>query len=527
MHRPCPAAPSSDGAAGPPRLPGLAPSRPPDGAAGADPVPLRGRGAPGARSSPARPSMRPSAPLPGAARTGSTSTPTATSASGPSGRCSAAPAARSGCRCSISGSSTPRPVTVNVIRDGVPTPVPYPAAAVRLRPQQDRAAAAGQPRLCGLSPALSAERPARCSTSSSRSSGASYFRFLGRDQRYGLSARGLAINVGKAAKTEEFPFFREFWVEHARSPTPTGPSSMRCSTARRSPAPTVSTSTPAARRRSTSRVTLFPRRPITVGRPRAADLDVLRGRERPPADDDFRPELHDSDGLLMHTGAGEWIWRPLRNPPGRSDLGLHRQQSARLRPDAARPHLRALPGPRASITSAPGYWVEPIGGWGEGRVELVEIPTGDETHDNSSPTGRRSSPTNPARRSPVGYRMRAVAADSTTCIPGGKAVNTFQTPARASGSAEPGDPTHAPLHHRFRGRRPRLLPRRPRAGAGRPVASAGRITHTFVVPNAHTQRLPRRHRREARGRAVDRSAGLPAAGNRTLTETWTYPWTAE
>src|SRR5271154_7150523 len=42
--------------------------------------------------------------------------------------------------------------------------------------------------------------------------GASYFRALGKDQRYGLSARGLALDTGLSSG-EEFPRFTEFWLE--------------------------------------------------------------------------------------------------------------------------------------------------------------------------------------------------------------------------------------------------------------------------------------------------------------------------
>ena len=65
--------------------------------------------------------------------------------------------------------------------------------------------------------------------------------------------------------------------------------------------------------------------------------------------DDFRGELHDSDGLLMHTGAGEWIWRPLSNPAAPERFGLPRHQPARLRAPAARPQLQRLPGPRSRL----------------------------------------------------------------------------------------------------------------------------------------------------------------------------------
>ena len=45
--------------------------------------------------------------------------------------------------------------------------------------------------------------------------GASYFRVVGKGQVYGLSARGPAIDTALPSG-EEFPRFREFWVERPK-----------------------------------------------------------------------------------------------------------------------------------------------------------------------------------------------------------------------------------------------------------------------------------------------------------------------
>ena len=42
--------------------------------------------------------------------------------------------------------------------------------------------------------------------------GASYFRLLGKDQRYGQSARGLALDCGEMDRPEEFPIFTDWWL---------------------------------------------------------------------------------------------------------------------------------------------------------------------------------------------------------------------------------------------------------------------------------------------------------------------------
>ena len=145
-----------------------------------------------------------------------------------------------------------RPVTVNVIRDGVPTPVPYQRAAVRLRPQQDRAAAAGEPRLCRLPPALPAERPARSSTSSSRSSARAISASSGATSAT-ASRRAGSRQCRASGEPEEFPYFREFWVEMPAAGRRPG---HRLRAARRPVgrrAPTASRSTRRPRPRSTSR----------------------------------------------------------------------------------------------------------------------------------------------------------------------------------------------------------------------------------------------------------------------------------
>jgi glucans biosynthesis protein len=103
--------------------------------------------------------------------------------------------------------------------------------------------------------------------------------------------------------------------------------------------------------------------------------------ERPKAAD-WRPEIHDSDGLALWTGKGERIWRPLINPPqvqtndfqdsAPKGFGLMQRDRdfANYQDDGAFYNKR------------PGIWVEPKGDWGAGAVELVEIPTQDEIQDN-------------------------------------------------------------------------------------------------------------------------------------------------
>lgn len=98
--------------------------------------------------------------------------------------------------------------------------------------------------------------------------------------------------------------------------------------------------------------------------------------------DDYRPEVHDSDGLLMHNGAGEWLWRPLDNAKflrvssfednNPSGFGL-------MQRDRSLEHYLDF---EANYHERPSVWVEPAGDWGKGTVQLVEIPSQQEIHDN-------------------------------------------------------------------------------------------------------------------------------------------------
>lgn len=210
--------------------------------------------------------------------------------------------------------------------------------------------------------------------------GASYFRMVGRDQSYGLSARGLAVNTA-LPQGEEFPRFTEFWLER--------------------PGPQATTLTFHALLDSRSvtgayRFELDPNSGTLLdvetrlfARADVAKLGVapltsmfMWGENRVRHFDDHRPEVHDSDGLLVHSGSGEWIWRPLTNPVearvsslldnNPQGFGLaQRDRSFRNFHDAER-----------NYGSRPSFWVSPKGDWGAGAVQLIEIPSGHQSNDN-------------------------------------------------------------------------------------------------------------------------------------------------
>lgn len=209
--------------------------------------------------------------------------------------------------------------------------------------------------------------------------GASYFRAVAKGVSYGLSARGLALGPGEPG--EEFPAFRAFWIER---PAPGARSLVIHALV-----DSVSTAgafrfevTPGAQTVMEVEARLFPRRPLASAGIAPLTSMYLFGPEQPRRYDDFRPEVHDSDGLLTDDGGGSRIWRPLVHTPatrlGDFDAGpargfglLQRQRSFAAYQDL-----------EADYHRRPGAWVEPLEGFGRGSVRLVELGARSEAEDN-------------------------------------------------------------------------------------------------------------------------------------------------
>jgi periplasmic glucans biosynthesis protein len=210
--------------------------------------------------------------------------------------------------------------------------------------------------------------------------GASYFRAVAKGQGYGLSARGLAIKTAEPAG-EEFPLFRSFWLErpakgrdaivvHALLDSPSAAAAFRF------------TVRPGSQTVFDTEIALYPRTDIAAcGFAPLTSMFLFDANDRTRVDD-YREAVHDSNGLLMRNGKGEQLWRPLANPrelqiSAFSDAGprgfglLQRRRNFTDYQDL-----------EAHYEKRPSLWVEPIGDWGEGIVELVEIPTNREVNDN-------------------------------------------------------------------------------------------------------------------------------------------------
>ena len=210
--------------------------------------------------------------------------------------------------------------------------------------------------------------------------GASYFRAVAKGQGYGLSARGLAIKTADPAG-EEFPLFRAFWLErpgkgsdaivvHALLDSQSAAAAFRF------------TIRPGKQTVFDTEVALYPRTDITtVGIAPLTSMFLFDANDRTRIDD-YREAVHDSGGLLLWTGKGQQVWRPLANPRA---LQISAFADSGLRGFGLMQRGRTFGDYQdleAHYENRPSLWVEPIGDWGDGVIELVEIPTDREINDN-------------------------------------------------------------------------------------------------------------------------------------------------
>jgi glucans biosynthesis protein len=267
-----------------------------------------------------------------------------------------------------------RPVKIHALAAGQAREVLYSQSLFEIRDPALARRLAGVSGFAGFR-AMSADRK----TDWLAFQGASYFRSADPFNQYGLSARGLAINSGGPGR-ESFPDFTEFWLERGadgaltvyaalEGEEVTGAYRIAC---RRGPAGLV----------QEIECALFFRK--DVARLGIAPLTSMfwYGENDPSANQDWRPEIHDSDGLAIWTGAGERIWRPLADPP-RVLTNAFADTSPRgfglLQRDRVFDHYQD---DGVFYERRPSAWVEPIGDWGPGSVDLVQLPTDDETNDN-------------------------------------------------------------------------------------------------------------------------------------------------
>lgn len=209
--------------------------------------------------------------------------------------------------------------------------------------------------------------------------GSSFFRLLGAHQVFGASARGLAIDTAEPSG-EEFPRFTEFWIEKPGAAADFI-QLYALLESKRVMGAYAFVIRPGEETVAEVTGSLFFRE--TIKKLGLAPLTSMfyYGENKTQYFPDYRPEVHDSDGLLVEAAPQRWLWRPLCNPPK-----IHRVSSfapavcfGLLQRDRDFSHYQDL---ESHFQARPSYWVVPEGAWPAGRVELVEIPTSEERNDN-------------------------------------------------------------------------------------------------------------------------------------------------
>lgn len=415
-----------------------------------------------------------------------------------------------------------RPVTVNVVRDGVPMPVPYAANLFDYGKVKFEKPLPVNLGFAGFRLHYPLNDP-RVYDELISFIGASYFRVLGRSQRYGLSARGLSIGAGTTA--EEFPVFREFWIEQPAA----NAERIVIHTLLDSPAVTGAyrfTIYPDLDTVMEVAATLYPRAPIEKLGLAPLTSMFFTGENDRRFFDDFRSELHDSDGLMIHSSSGEWIWRPLRNPKQQA-VSSFVERNIRgfglMQRDRTFEHYQDLD---LSYELRPSYWIEPQGDWGEGVVELIEMPTTDETNDNIVALWAPKTPLEPGKEFSFGYKLIAML-DSGELHPGGRVVNTYQAKPKALGSGEPVTEGSRRFIIDFAGGDLDYYLKQPEKVEIVPSIAYGRIDRAFIVPNRKTEGFRAFVDVVVEPGQLAEMRAFLRSGGKTLTETWSYPWRAE
>lgn len=349
--------------------------------------------------------------------------------------------------------------------------------------------------------------------------GASYFRADARGQTYGLSARGLAVNTAEPGG-EEFPAFTEFWL--------------------RKPAPSARTVTVYALLDGPSAAGAY-QFDIAPGGPTRVDVTAglfLRGRvpvlgvaplssmffhgknaTRPIWD--FRPEVHDSDGLQIASRTGEWIWRPLVNPRGVrvSSFTLSDPKGFGLmQRDRAFDHYQDL---QARYDIRPSVWIVPRGDWGAGQVRLFEIPSEHEYSDNIAAMwvpAQQPPPGTPLR---LAYQMLWGGEDRALPPgPGGRTVATRIGPAQSKGG--PAGATVQVFVVDFSGSTLNALPEAAPVEAIINAGAGGKIVEQHVQKNPVAGGWRASFRLQFAGSSPVELRCFLKRGSDVLTETWSY-----
>ena len=354
--------------------------------------------------------------------------------------------------------------------------------------------------------------------------GASYFRAIGALRQYGLSARGLAINTADIGP-EEFPDFIEFYLKPATDPKQVHVYALLDSPSAvgayhflmtRDQGVVMDIELSLVLRQDVNRLGLAPLTSM-----------FWFGEYGKPRNLDWRPEVHDSDGLAIWSGNGERLWRPLNNPfqfPGRvitSSFVENHPDGPKgfglLQRDRVLEHYRD--GVRYELR--PAVWVEPRGNWGAGAVQLVEIPTDDEIHDNVVAFWVPAQPAKAGNQYDLAYRLHWQADEPYFPANIARTVAT-----RIGNGGEPGKKRPVGVHKfmiEFAGGPFDNLPKDTKVTAN-VSTSRGTISYVFTeaVPGEKTMWRGQFDLTAQGKEPVELRLYLHDQDNKALTETWAY-----
>ncbi len=314
-----------------------------------------------------------------------------------------------------------QPVAIHTLADGIATPVAYDPAMWDIpegSPARDLPADAG---FAGFRVMRPGPAPDWLSFL-----GASYFRADGPLAQYGLSARGLALDTGLSAP-EEFPRFTAFWIGEGPGGG-AGDVTVHASLDSESVAGAyrfdIVHTEGQGQVMEVEAHLFFRRTPERVGIAPLTSMFWYAESNRFAAMD-WRPEVHDTDGLMMLTGAGEAIWRPLNNPPRvvtSSFADTNPRGFGLMKRDRSFANYQD---DGVFYEKRPSVWIEPLGDWGAGAVHLVEIPTDDEVFDNIVAFWTPATPPRPGDHLTFRYRMHWGLDAPTEPLAVARTVNTF------------------------------------------------------------------------------------------------------
>ncbi|KMQ74647.1 glucan biosynthesis protein G [Marinobacter subterrani] len=264
--------------------------------------------------------------------------------------------------------------------------------------------------------------------------GASYFRAVGAGQRFGLSGRGVAVDTGLPSG-EEFPSFTEFWLERPAA----GSDTMVVYGLLDGPSLTGAyrfVIRPGASTRMQVTAQLFFRNDIRqLGLAPLTSMFYYGDNTIRPRGE-WRPQVHDSDGLLVHDGAsGEWLWRPLLNP-SQLQLSFHQvKQLAGFGLVQRDQKFHQFEDSEARYDLRPSAWVQPKDNWGAGSVVLVEIPTNAESNDNIVAFWKSDQAVKAGEQRRFEYAL-AFGRPEVTGHPSGRTMQTFLGDGNRPGGGE-------------------------------------------------------------------------------------------